>query len=448
VASSNALLLRDVDRIRFVPDARNADAASFDLHAWDRTAGVAGGKVNATVTGGVSAFSSGKNTASISVAAVNDAPVLGSAAMGTVFENDLDPPGASVGTLFAGRFSDVDAGAGLAGVAIVGNAAPAAEGIWQYSSDGGASWFAVGGVNDGANALALSTAARLRFLPALDFTGTPTSLVLRGLDDSYAGAFSSTAAGVESRVSVNTGANGGTSAIAGATATLSTSVSDVIDPPPDPDPPAEEAPPPDPVELPEEPAPDPTSELPPPVDQPDAAGGVPVVRTGVEISSHSDGPGLAESARVTRREVRRLEGPRPHATPLEAFKALVSEGFSFLDTQTGFTGELDRMREDLLVRPLLAQPLIGSSVSLTAGLSIGYLVWLARGGLLIASFASSMPAWRLIDPIPVLARLGADGDSDAGDDESLESLLDIGEDEPEGEPEHDAEEGGEVSSHP
>ncbi len=43
--------------------------------------------------------------------------------------------------------------------------------------------------------------------------------------------------------------------------------------------------------------------------------------------------------------------------------------------------------------------------------------------LLIASLASSMPAWRLIDPIPVLASLAAPVATDRDEDESLDSML-------------------------
>ncbi len=66
--------------------------------------------------------------------------------------------------------------------------------------------------------------------------------------------------------------------------------------------------------------------------------------------------------------------------------------------------------------------MVGSSAVLTTGLSVGYVVWLARGGMLLASLLSSMPAWRAIDPLPVLASF-RDNDEDEGDDESLDALV-------------------------
>jgi hypothetical protein len=46
---------------------------------------------------------------------------------------------------------------------------------------------------------------------------------------------------------------------------------------------------------------------------------------------------------------------------------------------------------------------VASSVVVTAGLSAGYVVWLVRGGVLVSSMLSALPAWRLIDPMPVMA---------------------------------------------
>jgi len=83
--------------------------------------------------------------------------------------------------------------------------------------------------------------------------------------------------------------------------------------------------------------------------------------------------------------------------------------------------EFDRQREELAERAANNKTLIGSSFTLSSGLSVGYLLWLIRGGTLMGSVLSSLPAWRLVDPLPVLGSLGDDLD---GDDESLESMVD------------------------
>ena len=88
---------------------------------------------------------------------------------------------------------------------------------------------------------------------------------------------------------------------------------------------------------------------------------------------------------------------------------------------TELANEFDRQREELAERAAENKTLIGSSFTLSSGLSVGYLLWLIRGGTLMGSVLSSLPAWRLVDPLPVLGSLGDDLDDD---DESLESMVD------------------------
>ena len=86
-----------------------------------------------------------------------------------------------------------------------------------------------------------------------------------------------------------------------------------------------------------------------------------------------------------------------------------------------FIDELDTVRKDMQQQARLHGTVVGSGAALSAGISVGYVVWLARGGLLLASMLSSMPAWRLVDPLPILASLRGGSDDDAGD--SLATLL-------------------------
>ncbi|WP_418315025.1 VCBS domain-containing protein [Piscinibacter sakaiensis] len=70
------------------------------------------------------------------------------------------------------------------------------------------------------------------------------------------------------------------------------------------------------------------------------------------------------------------------------------------------------------------QTAIASSIAVTTGLSVGYVVWLVRGGLLLSSLLSSMPAWQMIDPLPVLSSgRGAAGGADDDDDEDVERMF-------------------------
>ncbi len=70
---------------------------------------------------------------------------------------------------------------------------------------------------------------------------------------------------------------------------------------------------------------------------------------------------------------------------------------------------------------------IGSSMVVTGGLSVGYVVWLLRGGVLVSSMLSALPAWQMVDPLPVLsAARPRKGTSKGGkdDDASVEGLFD------------------------
>jgi hypothetical protein len=433
VSDGNALLLRENDRIRFVPDGENADAASFSYRAWDQTSGVSGAKVDASAVGGSRAFSVSSDTASIIVTALNDAPDLGDAELAAVAADTESPPGEVVTNLFAGLVTDVDTGSGFAGVAVVGNGADAdGEGVWEYSTDGGQSWFAVGAVGDDATALVLSADTLLRFVPAAGFEGTPSSLAVRGLDDTYAGGFSSTDGGSQSRVNVDTSSNGGTTAVSASTATVSTEVTvdqTTVEIPDEADDPIE-----DPIQEPapeEDPAPDGEVAEPPIADTvpPDVSAGpeeaisIPpqsFASPSFDLPAHTSTSHETQSdalsiARSTMDLFHRVFEYQATALPGASLTDLVFEQSEFLD-------ELDRLQEEIESFVGLESTVVGSSIAVTMGLSIGYVIWLTRGGLLLASLLSSLPAWRLIDPIAVLAYLGADEDEEE-DAESLGSLL-------------------------
>jgi len=63
----------------------------------------------------------------------------------------------------------------------------------------------------------------------------------------------------------------------------------------------------------------------------------------------------------------------------------------------------------------------GAAISVSAGFSIGYIVWLLRGGLLLSTVLTSLPAWRWVDPLPVLETMS--NDTDSSNDESLEEMV-------------------------
>lgn len=87
-----------------------------------------------------------------------------------------------------------------------------------------------------------------------------------------------------------------------------------------------------------------------------------------------------------------------------------------------FRHELDRLRERLEDRVTLERNLTGSTATLTASASVGYIIWLLRGGVLLSSLLASVPAWVSLDPLPILSSAGRrPGETD--DDDSLQGML-------------------------
>ncbi|MEH2413106.1 DUF4347 domain-containing protein [Nostoc sp.] len=173
-------------------------------------------------TGSGGAQTSAVTNVALNVTAVNDAPSLsGNATLTAVLQNTTNPSGSTITNLFNSLFSDPDTGASLSGLAIVGNTANiTTQGRWEYSIDG-TTWASVGAVADGATGLALSANTLVRFVPVTGYNGTPPSLTVRALDNSYNGGFTT----ATTPVTVNTTSNGGATAIASTTVTIDTSVS-------------------------------------------------------------------------------------------------------------------------------------------------------------------------------------------------------------------------------
>ena len=170
--------------------------------------------------------SSTTGSVAITVDPVNDAPTLGSTSLAAINEDDPDPPGEVISTLFSGLFSDPDAGSSFAGIAIRQNSAPETDGSWQYSTDGGSNWFDVG-TRSSTTALVLDTTAMVRFLPAANFHGSPSQLNLKAIDDTYAGGFTLGA----SQVTANVLTSGGSTPFSASSSSIGASVTSVADDP-------------------------------------------------------------------------------------------------------------------------------------------------------------------------------------------------------------------------
>ena len=88
---------------------------------------------------------------------------------------------------------------------------------------------------------------------------------------------------------------------------------------------------------------------------------------------------------------------------------------------TGFSGQLDRLRADVQEELRLNRSVTISVAGVSLGLSLVYVLWLIRGGVLMGSYLSALPAWRVLDPLPVLSRVD---DEAQEDDEALDAVAD------------------------
>jgi hypothetical protein len=83
-------------------------------------------------------------------------------------------------------------------------------------------------------------------------------------------------------------------------------------------------------------------------------------------------------------------------------------------------GSLDAVQEEMGKEILIGKTVVGSAIATSVGLSAGYVVWMLKGGSLMASVLSSLPAWQLADPLAIL--VGTKGNEDE-DDDTLETII-------------------------
>ena len=233
--SSARLLAATAGRLYFQPDpdVNGVIDPAITFRAWDQTSGVDGGTVDVTINGGTTAFSSVTDTASLTVTAVNDAPVLDSSRTPvlTTETEDAGIPAGPVGTLVSGlvdgavpagqvdNVSDADADA-LLGIAVT--ATDATNGTWFYSVDDGTTWDTLGTPSGSSARLLAATAGRLYFQPDPDVNGVIDPAITFRAWDQTSGVDGGTA---------DVTINGGTTAFLSVTDTASLTVTAVNDAP-------------------------------------------------------------------------------------------------------------------------------------------------------------------------------------------------------------------------
>jgi VCBS repeat-containing protein len=113
-------------------------------------------------------------------------------------------------------------------------------------------------------------------------------------------------------------------------------------------------------------------------------------------------------------------------SPLAGYRSVLTDSFASAssyqveltskDAQDHFDLARDQLHNDTTV----IQAAVGGVFGTSATLSIGYVMWLTRSGILLSTILSSLPAWQVVDPLPVLGSVVA-GDEDQ---ESLHDIVD------------------------
>jgi hypothetical protein len=73
---------------------------------------------------------------------------------------------------------------------------------------------------------------------------------------------------------------------------------------------------------------------------------------------------------------------------------------------------------------------VAYGATLSVGVSVGYVMWMLRGGLLLSSVLAALPAWQLIDPLPLLARSRLREEDRSASDDDVEQVFDDGNEKP------------------
>jgi hypothetical protein len=172
VSGGAALLLRPTDRLRLVPTPNSNDVATITYHAWDQTTGAFGTTADTAGAG----FSPDTETAVLTIAPVNDAPVLDTTqhpSLGSIAAGQTTTA-VAVSAFLGGVATDVDSPA--IGIQLL--PAPTRIGVWQFSTDGGTTWQTV------KRATELAPDALIRFQASATAKAGTYSLSFRAWDQS------------------------------------------------------------------------------------------------------------------------------------------------------------------------------------------------------------------------------------------------------------------------
>ena len=169
-STASAYLLRDVDRIRFLPKPGFVGTETITYRGWDQSSGLAG-RLNPTAKN--NSLSVASETATIYVNAINDRPQLDIKPDNRVNAIPVtigNPGGTLISAILGTQVQDPDF-RDLNGLAVV--YADSRNGTWEFSVDNGGGWNSLLGVT-AMEAFVLRSSDLIRFTPNTGFAGLTT----------------------------------------------------------------------------------------------------------------------------------------------------------------------------------------------------------------------------------------------------------------------------------
>jgi hypothetical protein len=167
------------------------------------------------------------------------------------------------------------------------------------------------------------------------------------------------------------------------------------------------------------PAPDAPPEVAPPAPAP--------APTAPTVASNS---GQSSNAVASAPRIASIPTPRPAPAPgpPSITPAQSAQQVQFVTEASKLWTELDQFHKQMTEQTSTLHLVAGTASFVTFGMSIVYILWTIRAGYLVASLLSTMPAWRVIDPLPILDHFEDETERRRRraleDGESLESLVD------------------------
>jgi hypothetical protein len=90
--------------------------------------------------------------------------------------------------------------------------------------------------------------------------------------------------------------------------------------------------------------------------------------------------------------------------------------------------DLNAMDQKLMSQITTHELVVGTALTVSTGFTVGYVIWMLRGGMLLTSLLAQMPAWRLLDPLVILSQ--PNDFANGGEQETLQTIVDSSEEDP------------------